>query len=607
MTVARSSSAILMSAGEDSLFVNFLSLCIFIVLVVDVIGSVLWMVLTLSTEPFVVEEQHEGPDGEKFAARSDDVDRERSASGNRSNLSARKYSINKGNKKEPEEQSTQSAPQLSTLSGGGTNSRSEKSKSIDTKEDNHSKIKSPPSSPFMKISPFNANEGTVGDNVEVSIGSMEKKSGISENKPLSSLSSSVLPEILPISKTALIIDIGSTFIRFGFAGEIKPTLIIRTSDAIEDINRGRDESKLALSIYSGTGRILSIEHYIEIVKYAYSLLMTSGAVGGTGGRTEKTGSKGLRSVDSTKHPLLICWPVYAPIDDAVEVTSGLFDALDVPLIHYAPAPVLALYASGRQTGCSILSGHFYTTTVCVVDGLALEGTLVSSSLAGNYVSENLSKKLGAGTHNGAALTMARVHELKESSILCSKSRQQASPRMQNGALVPENEENDSENENVEAVVGGGGEGWIEHLSTAERKQCAEGLFRRKGSFLPHGTISMEPLQNGVITSIATAQTKYKIGDGWWDNIVLSGGNAKIKNLRDRLDNELKANAQLPRKEVITISSMPGDSANAVWLGGSVLAKLDGFGQDHWISTTSFADNRKEALSDRCQFLVTTNE
>ena len=118
VTVARSSSAILMSAGEDSLFVNFLSLCIFIVLVVDVIGSVLWMVLTLSTEPFVVEEQHEGPDGEKFAARSDDVDRERSASGNRSNLSARKYSINKENKKEPEEQSTQSAPQLSTLSGG---------------------------------------------------------------------------------------------------------------------------------------------------------------------------------------------------------------------------------------------------------------------------------------------------------------------------------------------------------------------------------------------------------------------------------------------------------------------------------------------------------
>lgn len=605
MTVARSSKGLLVSAGEDSLFIGFLALCIFIVLVVNVVGSVLWMVLTLSTEPFVVEDQHDGLEGDKVPKQSDNTGRQKTMSLNRGKLSPRKHSISKGNKKGPEEQSTQSAPQLSNLSEVGKSKKSEKSMSIDSREEDSIQVNSPPSSPFMKISPFNINESTTVD-AEDSSRSTGKMSG---NEALSSSPSSSAPAGTPMmDKTALIIDIGSTFVRFGFAGESKPMLMMRSSDAIDDINRRkRDEGKVASTIYSADGGIASAAHYVEIIKYAYSLLMTSGVNSATG---EKTGTKGLKSVDATKHPLLICWPVSIPIEDAVEVTSGLFDALKVPMIHYAPAPVLALYASGRQTGCSVLSGHLHTTTVCVIDGLALEGTLVSSSLAGNYVSENLSKKLGTGKCTGAPLTGSPLQELKEKSILCSKSRQQAlPPTAKNGALVLEdNDENDSENENIEGVDSStvdDGDG--EQLSMEERKHCAEGLFRRKGSFLLPETTSMEPLQNAVMTSIATAQEKYEIGDGWWGNIALSGGNAKIRNLRERLENELKANVQLSRKETIRISSTPGDSANAVWLGGSVLAKLDGFGQDHWISTESFAENRKESLSTKCQFLVKNNK
>ena len=53
--VARSSGLIGFQAQDDSNFVSFLVLCIFAAIIVDVVGSVLWMVFTISTEPFVLD------------------------------------------------------------------------------------------------------------------------------------------------------------------------------------------------------------------------------------------------------------------------------------------------------------------------------------------------------------------------------------------------------------------------------------------------------------------------------------------------------------------------------------------------------------------------
>lgn len=598
--VARS-SGLLVPGVEDSLFVIFLSICTFNVLVVDIIFSVLWMTLTLSTEPFIVDE-HEGHPVEKFGNRDDQSSKPATNLGIRGRLGPRKRdkterSYSKDANKKEDENTTQSAPQLSNLS-----ERRKTAKLSNVSEDDGAK--SPPTSPFMKISPFHIMQKASAETDKTKSVASDKNNSESETTEADNASSSnsLSSEIPPMNNTALVIDIGSNFIRCGFAGESKPMLKINSSDAVDDINRrlaaastNKIGRKASSSIYSETGKVSSVENYIEIIKYVYSLLMTadnSGERSGTG--------KGLRTIDSTKYPLLICWPACGPMEDAVKITGRLFEDLKVPLVHYAPAPVLALYASGRQTGCSVLSGDLQTTTVCVIDGLALCDTLISSLLAGKYVSDNLSKKLGTGKYVLVPLAGGVLRELKEKIIVCSKSRQQTAPRVQNHA---DHDENDSENENVETDGSAGEDG--EPLTAEERKQCAEGLFRRKGSFLPAGgdSFSVEPLQNAVVTSITTAQTKYKIREGWWGNIVLSGGNAKIRNLRERLDNELKSNVQLSRTESICISEAQGDSANAVWLGGSVLAKLDGFGQDHWVSTTSFRENPREALGAKCQFLV----
>ena len=53
--VARSSGLIGFQAQDDSNFVSFMVLCIFAANIVDVMGSVLWMVFNISKESFVLD------------------------------------------------------------------------------------------------------------------------------------------------------------------------------------------------------------------------------------------------------------------------------------------------------------------------------------------------------------------------------------------------------------------------------------------------------------------------------------------------------------------------------------------------------------------------
>ena len=129
----------------------------------------------------------------------------------------------------------------------------------------------------------------------------------------------------------------------------------------------------------------------------------------------------------------------------------------------------------------------------------------------------------------------------------------------------------------------------------------EGDFSHKSG----DSLSTELLAECGSNIIANAQKQYNIRSGMWE-IVLAGGNAKIKNLPERLENELMANAHHINKEQIGVSIASGDSANAVWLGGSVLANLDDFGESHWVSAGSFLENPRESLAAKCQFLVSND-
>ncbi len=89
--------------------------------------------------------------------------------------------------------------------------------------------------------------------------------------------------------------------------------------------------------------------------------------------------------DPSAQPVLLAWNPCFTEEDASRVAQILFDKVNVAGIYLAPAPLLALYASGRTSGCVLLSGDCRTYACSIHDGFVLPGTMISSSLAGASV------------------------------------------------------------------------------------------------------------------------------------------------------------------------------------------------------------------------------
>jgi hypothetical protein len=559
--VARSSGLFVeFRTGEDSLFVNGLALCVFGALIVDIIGSGLWMVLTLSTDPFFLEEQ-ESIQSRKGGLKDDGVQKKSALGHEDKGVLSHDEAIKRD--------SAQSAPQLTTFAASPPVSKP-KLHIVEAVLDDES----PPSSPFMKISPFNAvlGEGAIGGIARPSVAVKQQQVGVVQ-------SATEMDAAYPaaVSTKALVLDIGSVGVRFGFAGNTSPSLSLMTCDVIKSINAsaGVAGDVIASPLFDANGSISNIAHYAKVTKYAFKALHYD---------TTSDDSNDRGVVDASKHPVVICWPVSCTAGVALELAMTLFEDMCVPSVYFAPAPLLGLYASGRNTGCSVYSGELLTTTLCVVDGIAFKESLVISTLAGKYVSENLLKRLEMvqdGNSSDAPLSVV-PSRMKERLVSCSKTRQS------NSGNMGQDKDGDSSSSSSPS------------LSLDERQQCAEGLFRRKGSFLSTDNVPMESLQGTVVSSITNAQKiQSEAPADFWNNIVLSGGNTELPNLKERLENELQSCHQLTQHNLdsIEIHSVPGDKSLAVWLGGSVLGNL--MSDAHWVHKGEAEDY----IDIKCQFFV----
>ena len=243
--------------------------------------------------------------------------------------------------------------------------------------------------------------------------------------------------------------------------------------------------------------------------------------------------------------------------------------LNVPALYFAPAPLLALYASGRNSGCCIVSGDQCTSVMCFREGLLLEGTSRASRLAGHFVTSNLEKKMNGGALGAQDISPHSIREFKEKIVSCAPTRRSNKTRQD---VIPGSEQAD------EASVASSSTGGLP-MSTEERQQCAEGLFRRRGGLIA-GEEIVEPLQQMILSSIAAVSEGANVSE-FWSNLVVAGGNSKLNNFKERLLSELESmETSLDMKDKLKLESPSGDAAEAVWLGGSVLSSL-GF-DDHWL-------------------------
>ena len=580
---------------EDGMFVKYMVFCIYVACIVEFVASSVWILHILTGFPFVLSSST----GSSSATGDNDDDN--------------------NNEKES---TAVSVPDLNT----NRDAHPPAPLAIDA-----------PLSPLMKISPLKStvepskagNKGSrVDRNEDLSI--LPNVSNTS-----SSSSSSHFAETRRAQQgsmdgdgAAVVVDIGSIRVRFGFAGSSAPHSSLPTaaysSHNTEIPNSGagiRVGTEATTNLFSRNG---DFSDWRTLRRVFVDIFHTLG-------------------VSAHSQPVLLAWDPRHSEHDADRVSEVLF-GLNVPGLYLAPSPVLVLYASGRVTGVTLLSGDINSHACAILDGAIISNTLRRSEMAGKSVTlafEKLTLRADGGlkakfdrllsreakntplqlAHNNNdfssdhtsqnSLYLEALRRLKAEHCCCAEIRQTRGDAIPNGTNNNSSSLFSSEASAADAIK-------IKlSLSRDESTQAAELLFRQtlrkpmEGAPPPSPAIQTLVMQ--CIEEVRGASSedsadknsiRQQLVTAMWNNIVVAGGNSSLAGFATRLRNELSAAAREDGYfDSLAVhratNADTGLEEDACFLGGSVLAKLPSFGQN-WITKEEYAAEGIDAIKAKCQ-------
>jgi actin-related protein len=321
---------------------------------------------------------------------------------------------------------------------------------------------------------------------------------------------------LPLPGTPIIIDIGSAYVKIGFAGEPGPRFVFPCITGTEkyksvmvdvsarsiyvgnDVSRMRGVLKIKHPI--SRGEIMDWDSYYEILNYIFYSL--------------------LRIEDLSQYPVLYCEPPFMHRETKEYIARLFFETHRVNSLIMMPTPLLSLFSVGLTTGLVIESGDGLTWIVPIINGKIVQHAVQKLPLAGIDVNQNLKNLLmreGVSISSSAADEI--IQEIKEKNcyfVLDPSKPLKAGDMF--SVLMPD--------------------GSTINVPTYILYQAPEVLFNP--GMLGYSDIMNVP--QAVIASIQNIDSLY-----WYDllsHIVFSGGNISYSGFQERFESEL--NLLLPQ-------------------------------------------------------------
>lgn len=375
---------------------------------------------------------------------------------------------------------------------------------------------------------------------------------------------------------ALVLDVGSSTCRAGFAGhdtpgaifpsvvlkprtgEDLPCLVGRDAQEEEEATQGKGKPSVHSSKWTDVpacsfpvecGVVTDWDAMEEIWKHLFSYEL---------------------DVDHTKHPVLLTEAPLNPKANRERTIEIMFQTFDFPAVFVAVSAVLSLRAAGgRRTGLVLDSGDAESRAVPVYEGFVVAHGVQSEHHAGRDVTERLTRALEDQRPSREA-----VREVKErfcSVALNYKDEEQCSPkryRLMQGCVLT-----------LGSVC----------------LQCAEVLFRPD---------LMEKQARGIhqLVDDSILLCEVDLRSALYSNVVLAGGSTLFPGLCDRLARELNHLTGLGRRapgarrvEVIA----PPDRRYSAWKGGSSLARDSDAFRQMCVSREEFDELSAKVVHSKC--------
>ena len=344
---------------------------------------------------------------------------------------------------------------------------------------------------------------------------------------------------------AVVFDIGSAGLKYGFAGEDSP--------------RGA-----SMSLYG-----VMPEHLVASVGKEYfrtsditpDLTRLKMQYGYWGGKQDEFGlvcesyMKALRDLlgnDFEDRTFVISEPVGTSQIDRQLLMEAMFDSFSARSLCIVPQPTLALYSTGRTTGFVLESGHGTTQFSPIYEGCPLEPGSVRIEFGGFDVSSSFERMFRRTHDKYSHVTLAARY-------LVDKTFDNL--KIEHAYVAKDLEEKPEKTEFKDAH----GDVWT---LESERTRCAEILFDPKLA-----EKDFEGVDKIAFDTIEKCSSELR--RDLWSNFVVSGGNTLLKGFCERLESSLRRRSDTPDDIHIIC---PEDRVKSVWRGGSLLATSPHFDQ-----------------------------
>ncbi|CAH2225506.1 actin-related T3 [Pelobates cultripes] len=360
-----------------------------------------------------------------------------------------------------------------------------------------------------------------------------------------------------MAEQAVVIDNGSGVIKLGLSGELKPrfmysNIIGRPKYKPIMIGAGQKDYYIGEEIQGRRG-ILSLKYPVEhgvvnswdemelIWRYGYQRNLM---------------------LDPCEKPVLVTEAPLNPRSNREKMMTVLFEGLQVPATYVAVQAVLALYSSGRVTGCVVDIGDGVTHTAPVFEGYCLQHAVLRLDLAGRDLTDYLMRILNeSGISFISTAEREIVKEIKEA--VCYVALDIELERSKDPAALEEKYTLP--------------DGKIIHVQK-ERYTCPETLFSPDKIGVEGPGIDRLCFNSIMKCDIDLRSTLF-------NNVLMSGGTSLLPGIAGRMTKELTT--LMSPEYPLNVFASP-ESMLAVWMGGSILSSLSPF-QKMWITRSEYME------------------
>ncbi|KAH9007086.1 actin-like protein Arp4p [Lactarius hatsudake] len=426
--------------------------------------------------------------------------------------------------------------------------------------------------------------------------------------------------------SALVLDIGSSTLRAGYAGDDTPKAIIPTSYGFVPVTRDadvsmteagaetepappREESKLYIGQQHGPsvwredmqiGNPMS-EGLITDFKPVSSLI--------------RHALKDVLRCKPEDHPILVTEPAWNTPANRERMAEIMFEEFQVPAFYIANTGVLNAFAAGKGSALVIDIGHSTTSVTPVVDGFVLRKGLVHSALP-QLVHAHAKHTLITASHNHPPIQLFSHQLIANKTPVEPGTMPRFTVREDRFSKTTPSLASYYENREVEewiqSVAGVLDQGWNDQAAAQrparhyefptgfntyfgpERFQVGELFFAHSRDLVasnPHLPRTIPALISQALTACDPDMRQVLMG-----NVVLAGGGSLLAGFGERLSNELVRN--FPHVKIHAPGN-PTERKYGGWLGGSILASLGTFHQ-LWISKEEWQEHGKPIVAQRCK-------